>query len=134
MDERGRKETGRGGDRMVAVIQRQTEQGRAREGGREREEEGGRKKEEGREKRGGRKRTEERGRAREDGRERTEERGRKREDGRERTDERERKKENSAYGLRGNKNTYICYRYDAIGNIGINVFSLFYPLIRLHPL
>ena len=60
MDERGRKETGRGGDRMVAVIQRQTEQGRAREGGREREEERGRKKEEGREKRGGRKRTEER--------------------------------------------------------------------------
>ena len=55
MDERGRKETGRGGDRMVAVIQRQTEQGRAREGGREREEERGRKKEEGRE------RTEERG-------------------------------------------------------------------------
>ena len=86
MDERGRKETGRGGDRMVAVIQRQTEQGRAREGGRER----------------------------------TEERGRKRED--------------SDNGLRGNKNTYICYRYDAIGNIGINVFSLFYPLIRLHPL
>ena len=68
------------------------------------------------------------------------ERGRKREDGRKRRGERngegerERKKENSAYGLRGNKNTYICYRYDAIGNIGINVFSLFYPLIRLHPL
>ena len=82
---------------MVAVIQRQTEQGRGERNG------------EG-----------ERGRAREDGRERTEERGRKKED--------------SAYGLRGNKNTYICYRYDAIGNIGINVFSLFYPLIRLHPL
>ncbi len=77
---------------MVAVIQRQTEQGRG----------------------------ERNGRAREDGRERTEERGRKRED--------------SDNGLRGNKNTYICYRYDAIGNIGINVFSLFYPLIRLHPL
>ena len=82
---------------MVAVIQRQTEQGRGERNG------------EG-----------ERGRAREDGRKRTEERGRKR--------------ENSAYGLRGNKNTYICYRYDAIGNIGINVFRLFYPLIRLHPL
>ena len=91
---------------MVAVIQRQTEQGRAREGGREREGERGRKKEEGREKRGGRERMEERGRKRED----------------------------SDNGLRGNKNTYICYRYDAIGNIGINVFSLFYPLIRLHPL
>ena len=64
MDERGRMETGRGGNRMVAVIQRQTEQGRAREGGRER--------------------TEERGRKKEDGRERTEERGRKKEDGRER--------------------------------------------------
>ena len=100
MDERGRMETGRGGDRMVAVIQRQTEQGRAREGGRER----------------------------------TEERGRKKEDGRKRTEERGRKRENSAYGLRGNKNTYICYRYDAIGNIGINVCRLFYPLIRLHPL
>ena len=74
---------------MVAVIQRQTEQGRGERNG-------------------------------EDGRKRTEERGRKRED--------------SDNGLRGNKNTYICYRYDAIGNIGINVFSLFYPLIRLHPL
>ena len=103
MDERGRKETGRGGDRMVAVIQRQTEQGRGERNG------------EG-----------ERGRAREDGRKR---RGERNGEG-----ERERKKENSAYGLRGNKNTYICYRYDAIGNIGINVFSLFYPLIRLHPL
>ena len=69
MDERGGKETGRGGDRMVAVIQRQTEQGRAREGGREREGE--------------------RGRAREGGRERAGERGRKKEDGRKRTEERE---------------------------------------------
>ena len=103
MDERGRNETGRwyegireggrGGERMVAVIQRQTEQGRgernwegergrAREDGRKRTEERGRKREDGR------KRTEERGRAREDGRKRTEERGRKREDGRERTEER----------------------------------------------
>ena len=49
-------------------------------------------------------------------------------------EERGRKREDSDNGLRGNKNTYICYRYDAIGNIGINVFSLFYPLIRLHPL
>ena len=96
---------------MVAVIQRQTEQGMGERNG------------EG-----------ERGRAREGGRERTEERGRKREDGRKRTEERGRKKEDSDNGLRGNKNTYICYRYDAIGNIGINVFSLFYPLIRLHPL
>ena len=31
-----REVRGKGGDRMVAVIQRQTEQGRAREGGRER--------------------------------------------------------------------------------------------------
>ena len=80
---------------MVAVIQRQTEQGRGERNG------------EG-------------------------ERGRKKEDERKRMEERGWKKEDSDNGLRGNKNTYICYRYDAIGNIGINVFSLFYPLIRLH--
>ena len=96
---------------MVAVIQRQTEQGREERNG------------EG-----------ERERKEEDRRKRTEERGWKKEDGRNRTEERGRKKEDSDNGLRGNKNTYICYRYDAIGNIGINVFSLFYPLIRLHPL
>ncbi len=96
----------------------------------------------GRAREDGRERTGERGRAREDGRKRTEERGQKRteergwkkEDGRKRMEERVRKKEDSDNGLRGNKNTYICYRYDAIGNIGINVFSLFYSLIRLHPL
>jgi hypothetical protein len=54
---------------MVAVIQRQTEQG-GRETGRKRED--------------GRERTEERGQKKEDGRKRTEERGRKKEDGRKR--------------------------------------------------